>query len=165
MGKFFLAPNAPVSHQFSMDYRSGPKEKCVCVCVGGGGGVGGIPCLGSTHLQFLRLWHSIANTSKFTQQCNVVPFFMQFTGWSLAAASSAFPFARKCNRLARIMVIRCVMRRAWRHKRQRFRLKCTYCLFPILCLCLIMLEYSRKGHVLKYFNSNELMNHLYKYSL
>ena len=27
------------------------------------------------------------------------------------------------------MVIRCVMRRAWRHKLQRFRLKWTYCLF------------------------------------
>ncbi len=39
--------------------------------------------------------HSIANTSKFTQQCNVVPYF--YAVYWLRPASSAFSFARKCN--------------------------------------------------------------------
>ena len=58
----------------------------------------------------------IANTSKFTQQCNVVPYF--YAVYWLRPASSAFSLARKCNWLAGIMVIRCVTRRARRHKLQ-----------------------------------------------
>ena len=47
--------------------------------------------------------HSITNTSKFTQQCNVVPYFL----CSLLAATSQFSvlIPRKCNCLAGIMVI------------------------------------------------------------
>ncbi len=39
--------------------------------------------------------HSIANTSKFTQQCSVVPHY--YAVYWLPPASSAFAFARKCN--------------------------------------------------------------------
>ncbi len=60
--------------------------------------------------------HSIANTSNSTQQCNVVPYY--YAVYWLPSASSAFLFARKCNWLAGIMVIRCVIRRAWTHKFQ-----------------------------------------------
>ena len=38
---------------------------------------------------------SIVNTSKFTQQCNVVPYY--YAVYWLRQASSAFSFARKCN--------------------------------------------------------------------
>ncbi len=65
-----------------------------------------------------RRYHSTPNTSKFIQQCKVVPYF--YAVYWLRRASSAFSFARKCIWLAGIMVIRwhCVMRRAWRHKLQ-----------------------------------------------
>ena len=60
--------------------------------------------------------HGIANTSKFTQKCNVIPYF--YAVCLLRPAISAISFTRKCNWLAGITVTRSVMRRAWRHKLQ-----------------------------------------------
>ena len=61
--------------------------------------------------------------------------FMQFIlHGCMWPASSAFSLARKCNWQAAIMAMRCVMQHAWKHKLQSFRLKWTYCSFPIPCL-------------------------------
>ena len=52
----------------------------------------------SLRVGFCNEWkkrHSIANTSNFTQQCNVVPYC--YAVYWLPPASSAFSFAKKCN--------------------------------------------------------------------
>ena len=59
--------------------------------------------------------------------------FMQiYAVYLLRPASSAVSLARTCNWLTAIMVMRCVMRHAWRQKLQRFRLKWTYC-YSLYC--------------------------------
>ena len=52
--------------------------------------------------------------SRATQQFNVSPYI--YAIYWLPPGSSAFLLARKCNWLAGIMVMRCVMRHAWTQK-------------------------------------------------
>ncbi len=97
----------------------------------------------------------------------MVPYL--YAVYWLRQANSAFSFARKCNWLAEIVVIRCVMRHAWRHKLQRFRLKWTYCLFPILWLEVISLtcfcsEHDKRIAIRKVY-SLSFLNELEKQSL
>ena len=58
----------------------------------------------------------LLSTSGRTQQCNMCPYV--YAVYWLPSASSGFLLARKCNRLAKKMLITCAMRNARAHKLQ-----------------------------------------------
>ena len=78
------------------------------------------------------LFYGIANTSKFTQQCNVVPYYYAVCWLPSVAANSQFS----------VLIRQKMQLTCWDNGNQmrnatcvdtQISIKWTYCLFPILC--------------------------------
>ena len=90
--------------------------------------VGRLTVYSYTRLHFSHLLMTEAQYKQLTvgslSSATCPPIFMQLTGQNNGeTASPAFLLARKSNWLARTCIMRCVMRHAWGHKLQSFRLE------------------------------------------